>query len=168
MSERQPEGQGLQQPENELQGSSDSEERTLVIIKPHAVKNREEIMRVYRSHGITHTRWRVLTPTQEVVEEHYAEHRGKDHFPTTVRSLCDRLIVYEFKGPNVIERVRQINGATNPSEAAEGTIRRQFGGELPFNAVHASSDREAAQRELELWFDRAKVVDTEPGAGLED
>ncbi len=141
-------------------------ERTCVIIKPHAVGQREKILRIYRMQGVAHSRWRVLTPSREVVEEHYDEHRAAEHFPTTVMSLCGRLIVLEFKGPDVIRRIRELNGATDPGKAAQGTIRQLFGGVLPFNAVHASSDREAAERELELWFDREKVVDTEPEADL--
>lgn len=141
---------------------SNNDEQTLVIIKPHAVKHKDAILRIYQDNGFKPMRWRTLTPSRSVVEEHYAEHKEASHFPTTVQSLCGRLLVFEFKGPDAIARIRALNGKTNPAEAAEGTIRKLFGGNLPFNAVHASSDSDAANRELQLWFDRSRARDTEP------
>lgn len=133
------------------------EERTLVLIKPDAMAlegAKEEIRKMYLHSGLRVSRHRELDHVpREVIEEHYADHRGREYFEDTVQFMCSgKIYAMEIIGPDAIARVRRINGATDPIDAAEGTVRRRFAASKSRNAVHASDSPESARRELDLWF----------------
>lgn len=133
------------------------EERTLVLIKPDAMAlegAKEEIRKMYLHSGLRVSRHRELDHVpREVIEEHYVDHRGREYFEDTVQFMCSgKIYAMEIIGPDAIARVRRINGATDPIDAAEGTVRRRFAASKSRNAVHASDSPESARRELDLWF----------------
>lgn len=130
-------------------------EHTLVIIKPDAVERGlvGEIIARFEAAGFAIRRMRFLQLPADLARHFYAEHMDKPHF--------GRLIDYMTSGPacflelergNAIERARRLAGATDPDEAAPGTIRGDFGIDLPRNSVHASDCVEAAEREIALVF----------------
>jgi len=130
-------------------------ERTLVLIKPDAVRRRliGEIIRRIESRGLDIAAMRMLTPSRELAEEHYAVHRGKDFFEPTVEFMTSGPVVAMIvEGENAIELTRVMMGATNPLEAAPGTIRGDLTTSMRYNLIHGSDSPEAAAREINLWF----------------
>lgn len=95
----------------------------------------------------------MLTADESIAKEHYNEHVGKPFFNDLVSYITSGpSVVLILEGNNVIERVRDINGATNPEDAKDNTIRALYGLELSKNTVHASDSPESAEREINLWF----------------
>lgn len=130
-------------------------ERTLIIVKPDAVERGlvGEIISRFEAAGFAIMRMRFLTPTEELVREFYAEHREKWHFPRLIAYMTSGPCCYvELEREDAVERARGLTGATDPSEAAPGTIRGDLGINLPRNSVHASDCLEAAEREIALIF----------------
>lgn len=130
-------------------------EETLVIVKPDAVQRGlvGEIVSRFEAAGFEIVRICLLEPDPELIRRFYAEHEGKPHFA--------RLVDYMISGPScfahlrredAIERARSLVGATDPADAAPGTIRGDLGINLPRNSVHASDCRRAAEREIALIF----------------
>lgn len=98
-----------------------------------------------------------MTPEQAAL--FYAEHIGKPFFDGLVESMtAGPIIVQVLEGDNAIARYREIMGATNPQNAAPGTIRAEFGQELPCNSVHGSDSEESAAREMSFWFAGCEIV----------
>jgi nucleoside-diphosphate kinase len=131
------------------------EERTLVLIKPGGVQRRliGEIIRRIEARGLKVTTLKMETPERKLVEEHYAEHRGKGFFEDVVSYLTSGPIVaMTVEGTNAVKAIRAMMGATNPVDAAPGTIRGDFALTVDDNLTHSSSDPDAAERELGLWF----------------
>lgn len=131
-------------------------EKTLVLIKPDAVERglTEEILKIYDSvEGITIIDKKQVQATREIAAKHYFEHEGRPYFEDLMefitRSPIDALII---EGENVIKKVREINGATDPKLAEEGTIRNKFALSKNENCVHASDSIESAAREIGIWF----------------
>ncbi len=131
-------------------------EDTLVIIKPDAVARGlvGQITGRFEAAGFEIARMRMQEPDEALMRRFYAEHEAKWHF--------GRLIAYMTSGPlcfmhlrreGAVERARMLVGATDPAEASPGTIRGDFGLDLPRNSVHASDCAEAASREIGLAFD---------------
>lgn len=130
-------------------------ETTLVLIKPGGVSRRlnGEILRRIEARGLEIVGLKLMRPAREMVEEHYAEHRGKGFFEDVVSYLTSGTIVaIAVRGTNAVKAIRTMMGATNPVEAAPGTVRGDFALTIDDNLTHSSSDTEAAERELALWF----------------
>lgn len=134
-------------------------ERTLVLLKPDAVARNliGEIILRCEAKGYQVSQLRKLSATAELLAEHYAEHRGKPFYePLLDFMLSGQIVAIELSGHRVIEGFRSIAGATEPTAAAPGTIRgdlgRDWGTKVVQNLVHGSDSREAAERELALWF----------------
>ena len=130
-------------------------ERTFVMIKPDAVKRRlvgEIVSRIERRNlGIV--AMRMLTPTRELAEQHYAVHRGKDFFEPTVEFICSGPVVaMVVEGDNAIRITRNMMGALDPAQAASGTIRGDFTISTCENLIHGSDSPETAAYEIGLWF----------------
>ncbi len=131
-------------------------EKTLVIIKPEAVKKKlvGKIISIYEDNRLEIIHAHRVLPTREVLEKHYEAHVGKDFFEELVAFMSSSEVeVLILEGENVVEIVREINGATNPMKARPGTIRYMFGETITRNAVHGSESAEAAQNEIEIWRD---------------
>ncbi len=134
-------------------------EETLVLIKPDGVARglTGEILARLERKGFVLADIRLVHPTRELLEQHYAEHQGKPFFPALVDFMASGPIVaIRLQGQRVIEGVRILTGSTNPATAAAGTIRgdlgRDWGTDVQQNLVHASDSPESAARELALWF----------------
>ena len=130
-------------------------ESTLVLIKPGGVERNliGEICKRIESRGLRITELKLVMADRVVVEEHYAEHKGKAFYEGVVGYLISGPIVaMAVSGENAVKAIRAMMGATNPIEAAPGTVRGDLALSIEDNLVHSSSDPEAAERELNLWF----------------
>lgn len=132
------------------------DERTLVLLKPDATKRNAvgAILTYFERAGLKVARMRsVKYPSRFLCELHYREHVEKPFFGRNVEFLHSGLVIAVIiEGENAIARVREIIGATSPADAAPGTIRGDFGGDLPCNLVHGSDSLEATRLEIPLWF----------------
>lgn len=130
-------------------------EKSLVLIKPDAVEKNVigEIISYYEKAGLRIAALKMEKAKEEVVEKHYAEHKGKPFYEDLIKFITrSPLCALIVEGENTIERVRSINGATNPAEAKEGTIRSKYSTNKTENCVHASDSLESATREMSIWF----------------
>ena len=130
-------------------------ERTLVLIKPDAMQRGlagEVISRLERR-GLKIVAIRLMKVGKPLARKHYAEHEGKPFFPGLVDYITSSpIIAAVFEGANAIKATRQTMGATNPLEAATGSIRADFGLEKGRNLTHASDSPASAKREIGLFF----------------
>ena len=134
-------------------------ESTLVLIKPDGVARNliGEIISRIEAKGYVVADIKALTPSRELLVEHYAEHEGKPFFEPLVEFMgSGRVVAMRVEGHRVIEGFRSLSGATDPTVAAPGTIRgdlgRDWGLKVQQNLVHGSDSVESATRELALWF----------------
>ncbi len=130
-------------------------ERTLVLIKPDAMQRglAGEIITRLERRGLKIVGVRMLKVSKQLAKEHYAEHEGKPFFPGLVQYITSSpIIAAVFEGNGAIKATRQTMGATNPLEAATGSIRADFGLEKGRNLTHASDSPGSAKREIGLFF----------------
>ena len=130
-------------------------ERTLAIIKPDAVGRHcvGAIIQRYEQAGLIPLGMKLMRLTKAQAEGFYYVHKQRPFFD----SLCSfmssgPIVVLALAGENAIQRHRDLMGATDPSKAAEGTIRKAFGTHIEHNAVHGSDSPESAQYELGYFF----------------
>ncbi|MGW9405514.1 nucleoside-diphosphate kinase [Arthrobacter sp. NPDC055585] len=136
-----------------------STERTLVLIKPDGVKRNltGAILARIEAKGYTLAELKKMDASRELLEEHYAEHVGKPFYEPLVEfMLSGPIVAAVFEGQRVIEGFRSLAGATEPTTAAPGTIRgdfgRDWGTKVQQNLVHGSDSPESAEREIGIWF----------------
>ncbi|MER2138261.1 MAG: nucleoside-diphosphate kinase [Arthrobacter sp.] len=136
-----------------------STERTLVLIKPDGVKRNltGAILARIEAKGYALAELKKMDATRELLEEHYAEHVGKPFYEPLVEfMLSGPIVAAVFEGQRVIEGFRSLAGATEPTAAAPGTIRgdfgRDWGTKVQQNLVHGSDSAESAEREIGIWF----------------
>lgn len=130
-------------------------EQTFVIIKPDAVEAGlvGTILGRYEQAGLTITAMDLRRIDGEFADRHYAEHLERDFYPPLREFMISGpLVALILEGANAITTVRDINGATDPAAAAEGTIRALHGTSVRTNCVHASDSPESAAAEIGLWF----------------
>ena len=130
-------------------------EKSLVLIKPDIVEKNliGKIISHYENKGLKIIALRMEKITEEFAGKHYYEHKDKSFYDELImfitRSpLCALLI----EGDNAVERIRKINGATDPKKAEDNTIRKMYALDKGENCVHASDSIESAIREINLWF----------------
>jgi nucleoside-diphosphate kinase len=131
-------------------------ERTVVLIKPDALQRAlaGEILARFEHRGLQIADAKLLTVDRALAEEHYAEHREKPFFGELVEFITSApTLALVIEGEGAIALVRTTIGATNPADAAPGTIRGDLALSMPDNLVHGSDSPESAQREIALWFD---------------
>jgi nucleoside-diphosphate kinase len=131
-------------------------ERTLVLIKPDAVQRAlaGEILARLEQRGLKIVEAKLLTVDRGLAKEHYAEHAEKPFFGELVEFITSApTLALVLEGEGAIGVVRTTMGATNPADAAPGTIRGDLALSMPDNLVHGSDSPESAQREIALWFD---------------
>ena len=137
-------------------------ERTLVLIKPDGVARGlvgEVVGRIERK-GFSIVALEQRTIAAAVAEEHYAEHRDKPFFADLVEFITSGpLVAAVIEGPEAIVSWRAMMGATNPAEAAPGTIRSDFAQSIDANAVHGSDSPESAAREIGYFFSDDQLCD---------
>lgn len=137
-------------------------EKTLVLIKPDAFgKNHAgDILKIYEDAGFKIAAAKVMRMTEAVAAKHYAEHIDRPFYPALVEFMTAApIMALVLTGENVIKKVRELNGATNPAEAAEGTVRKLFAADKTRNAVHASDSPESAAREIPIFFSACEIFD---------
>ncbi|HET9322941.1 MAG TPA: nucleoside-diphosphate kinase [Gaiellaceae bacterium] len=130
-------------------------ERTLVLAKPDAVRRAlaGEIIARLERRGLELKAARLLTVDRALAEEHYAEHAEKPFFGELVEFITSGpTMALVVEGEGAIATVRTTMGATNPADAAPGTIRGDLSLSMPDNLVHGSDSPESAAREIALWF----------------
>lgn len=134
-------------------------QETLVLIKPDGVRRQlcGEILSRYERKGLVIKAMKLLDASKELAEEHYVEHKGKPFFGELVDFITSgSVLAFVLAGENAIVSVRAINGATNPVDAAPGSIRGDYALTMDSNVVHASDSVESASREIQLWFPEYK------------
>jgi nucleoside-diphosphate kinase len=130
-------------------------ERTLVLIKPDAVKRglAGDILARLEQRGLRLRGAKLVLVDDALAGEHYAEHREKPFFGELVEFITSApTIALVLEGEGAIATVRTTMGATNPANAAPGTIRGDLALSMPDNLVHGSDSPESAEREIALWF----------------
>ena len=139
-------------------------ERTFVMVKPAGVHRGfigEIISRLERK-GLKIVGMKMTKISTELAKEHYAEHKEKPFFNNLVDFITSGPVVaMVVEGKNAIKVVRNLVGATNPAEAAPGTIRGDFGLDVGRNIVHASDSPSSAEREISLFFKPEEIVEYE-------
>ena len=112
-----------------------------------------EVIRRFEARGLRLAALKHMSADRGTVESHYAEHREKPFFGAVVDYLTSGpIVVMAIEGENAIKACRAMMGATNPAEAAPGTIRGDFALTIDENVVHGSADPDAAMQELQVWF----------------
>jgi nucleoside-diphosphate kinase len=130
-------------------------EETLVLVKGDGVRRKliGEIIRRMEAKDLDIADMKLMDVTRELAEEHYAEHREKPFFDELVDFITTTPVVaMRVSGEGAIRVMRSLMGATNPAEAAPGTIRGDLALSMPDNLVHGSDSPETARRELGLFF----------------
>ena len=134
-------------------------ERTLILVKPDGVRRGlvGEVISRIESKGYQITNLKLMNPTRALLEEHYAEHKGKPFFdPLVELMLSGPIVAMVAEGQRVIEGFRSLAGVTDPTVAAPGTIRgdlaRDQGTKVVQNLVHGSDSPESANREIAIFF----------------
>ena len=129
--------------------------KTFFMIKPDGVQRNlvGEIISRVEAKGFSITKIKMMTICKDLAEKHYEEHKDKSFFSDLVSFIISGPIVaMQVEGENVVVQIRNLMGATNPSEATPGSIRGDLATELDKNVVHGSDSDESAERELSLFF----------------
>ncbi|MGM9470879.1 nucleoside-diphosphate kinase [Pseudarthrobacter sp. YS3] len=134
-------------------------ERTLVLIKPDGVARNLSgaILSRIEAKGYTLAELKKVDASRELLEQHYEEHAGKPFYEPLVEFMLSGPVVAAiFEGHRVIEGFRSLAGTTDPTTAAPGTIRGDFGRDwglkVQQNLVHGSDSADSAEREIKIWF----------------
>jgi nucleoside-diphosphate kinase len=130
-------------------------DRTLILVKPDAFARglSGEIIARFERKGLRLAALEQRTLDRDLAERHYAEHDGKPFFAELVEFITSGpLVAMVLEGPSAVVAARQAIGATNPLDAAPGSIRGDFALEVGQNLVHGSDSDESAQREIGLFF----------------
>ena len=130
-------------------------EKSVVLIKPDGVERNiiGNIISCYEDNGLKVVELKLMQATREIAEKHYCQHKGKDFYEELITFITRTpLCAIILKGEDAVARIRSINGATSPTDAAEGTIRHRYARSKTENCVHASDTVESAKEEIELWF----------------
>lgn len=136
-------------------------ERTLVLIKPDALARglAGEILGRLERRGLEIRAAKLVQLDRSLAERHYAEHSEKPFFGELVDFITSApTLALAVEGESAISVVRATMGATNPAEAAPGTIRGDLALAMPDNLVHGSDSPESAEREIALWFSDSELV----------
>ena len=129
--------------------------KTFFMIKPDGVQRNlvGEIISRVEAKGFSITKIKMMNISKELAEEHYGEHKDKPFFNDLVSFIISGPVVaMQVEGENVVLQIRNLMGATNPSESTPGSIRGDLATELDKNVVHGSDSDESAERELTLFF----------------
>jgi nucleoside-diphosphate kinase len=139
-------------------------EQTLVLVKPDAVQRGliGEVINRLERRGLQLVGLKLMQITEELAGRHYAEHREKPFFGGLVAFITSAPVVaMVWQGPGAVAMVRTMMGATNPANAAPGTMRGDLAVSFGMNVIHGSDSVESAARELELFFEPGEVLQWE-------
>jgi nucleoside-diphosphate kinase len=138
-------------------------ERTLVLVKPSGVARGlvGEIISRMERRGLTIKVARMLMVTEEIAARHYAEHTSKPFYNDLVENITSGpVFAMVVEGPSAVMVVRRMMGATDPLEAAPGTVRGDFGLDMRVNVVHSADSLGSAEREISIFFPEGGEVPT--------
>jgi nucleoside-diphosphate kinase len=137
-------------------------EKTLVILKPNAVQREliGELISKFERRGMKITAMKLTRISPETAEQHYEEHMGKEFYKGLISFITSGpSVIMILESMDAVEIVRSMVGATNPAEAASGTIRGDYATSPGHNMIHASDSIESAKREIELFFRPEEVYE---------
>ncbi|HEV3343194.1 MAG TPA: nucleoside-diphosphate kinase [Pirellulales bacterium] len=140
-------------------------ERTLILLKPDCVERRlvGRILSRFEDKGLNLVALKLIRISPDLAKRHYAEHVSKPFYPGLEKFITGGPVVAAIiEGLEAIRVVREMLGATSGLKAAAGTIRGDFSSSRQMNLVHASDGPDAAKREIELYFQPAEIVASEP------
>ena len=130
-------------------------DRTLILVKPDAFARglTGEVIARFERKGLAIVTMKHMTVDRDLAKRHYAEHREKPFFGDLVGFITGGpLVAFVLEGQEAVTAARQVIGATNPLEAAPGSIRGDFALDVQTNLVHGSDSQDSAGREIELFF----------------
>jgi len=136
-------------------------ERTLSIIKPDGVSRNliGEIIKRIEGSGLRMVALKMLKLQKSEAEQFYAVHRQRPFFPSLTTYMASGIIVaMVLEGEGAVKRLRDLMGATDPKQAAPGTIRADFGVSIEQNTVHGSDSPESATYEISFFFNHLEIV----------
>jgi len=142
-------------------GGSVKVERTFLMVKPDGVQRNlvGEIVSRFEKKGFKLVGAKLMSISQELAEQHYAEHKERPFFGDLVSFITSSpVFAMVWEGENVIQTARNMMGKTNPVEAAPGTIRGDYGVQVSQNIIHGSDSPESAVREINLFFNESELV----------
>jgi nucleoside-diphosphate kinase len=137
-------------------------EKTFSIIKPNATadNNIGNIIAIFEKNGLRISAAKFTQLSKEKAEGFYIEHKDRPFFGELVDFMTSGpVLLMCLEGENAVAKNREIMGATNPAEAAEGTIRKLYAKSIGENAVHGSDSNTSAERELAYFFEKNELVD---------
>jgi len=137
---------------------------TLIILKPDAVQRglMGQIISRFEEKGLQIVGCKMMRISRRLAERHYEAHTGKPFYDGLVRFMTSSpVLVLAVRGVGAIPISRAMMGATFGSKAAPGTIRGDYGVSNSFNLVHGSDSADAAEREIDLFFDESEILDWE-------
>ena len=137
-------------------------EKTFLMVKPDGVQRNliGEIVARFERKGFQLVGAKLMSIPNELAEEHYGEHKERPFFGELVDFITSGpVFAMVWQGENVIATARQMMGATNPKDAAPGTIRGEFGLTVGKNVIHGSDSPVSAEREIGLFFKDSGVVE---------
>ncbi|AJC91337.1 nucleoside diphosphate kinase [Campylobacter subantarcticus LMG 24377] len=136
-------------------------EKTLSIIKPDAVKKGVigQILSRFENNGLRIAATKKVQLSEKEAQEFYAVHKERPFFKDLVEFMISGpVVVSVLEGENAVLKNRELMGATNPKEAAPGTIRADFADSIDANAVHGSDSLENAKIEIEFFFSKTEIL----------
>ena len=136
-------------------------ERTFSIIKPDATERNiiGGIIAMLEGAGLKVIAQKKIRMTKEQAEEFYAVHKERPFFNDLVKYMCSGPVVAQvLEGKDAVALNRKVMGATNPKEAADGTIRKAYGLNIEENSVHGSDSKENAELEIKFFFKPEEIV----------
>lgn len=137
-------------------------EKTFLMVKPDGVQREliGEIVNRFEKKGFQLVGAKLMNISNELAEEHYGEHKERPFFGELVEFITSGpVFAMVWQGENVISTARQMMGATNPSDAAPGTIRGDYGVTVGKNIIHGSDSPESAKREIGLFFNENELIE---------
>jgi len=135
-------------------------EKTLSIVKPDGVKKKVigEVIRRFEQNGLRIAAMKMLKIAKDEAKGFYIVHKERPFYESLTHFMSEGpIVVMVIEGENVIHRVRELMGATNPKDAAPGTIRADFGSDIEHNIVHGSDSKDSASFEIPYFFPHIEI-----------
>jgi nucleoside-diphosphate kinase len=145
-----------------LSSKEEDMERTLSIVKPDGVQKHliGEVIKRFEDHGLRVIGLKMISMSKKEAEGFYAVHRGKPFFESLTTFMSSGpSVVMVLEGEEAILKTRELMGATDPKQAKEGTLRRQFATDIEKNMVHGSDAPETAAFEIKYFFNSLEVFE---------
>ncbi|MFN8370458.1 MAG: nucleoside-diphosphate kinase [Bacteriovoracaceae bacterium] len=138
-----------------------STQKTFGIVKPNATNDNNigNILNCFEKEGLKIVAMKLVRLSKEKAEGFYIEHKDRPFFASLVSFMTSGpVVLYVLEGENAVMKNREIMGATNPAQAAPGTIRKLYASSIEANAVHGSDSAASAEREIAYFFEKSEIV----------